>query len=311
MQRRQFCLGLAAAAFPLKRASAAGEVRVIDQVWTDSARNREVPVRLRVPVNPAGAPVILFSHGLGGSTSGGARWGEAWAAHGYIVLHMQHHGSDELLWKDRGALAGFNNLRRAMNFENGLLRAQDVTFILDQIGRRKLAGDPAWAAADTARVGMSGHSFGARTTVTVTSNLADRRIRAAIALSPNGESSELLNRERFGRIAIPFLSLTGTEDRMALMGDNDPENRKLPFQYMPAPDKYLLVLKGADHMVFNGEPEGRKWNDANREIHAPLIERTTLAFWDAYLRDDAAARGALTGGAIESAVGANGEWRVK
>ena len=231
MNRRQFCLALAA---PLAgRAMADAGVRVIDEIWTDRARNREVPVRLRLPANTARAPVILFSHGLGGSVAGGTRWGEVWSASGYIVVHMQHHGSDEALWKGQPVLAGFNNMRRAMTVENGMARAHDVRFVLDDIGRRRRAGDADLAIADLERIGMSGHSFGARTTLTMVSTLADARIRAAIALSPVGELTEAANRERSGRVAIPFLSITGTEDRVPILNDARPEDRLLPFRYMP------------------------------------------------------------------------------
>jgi len=47
--------------------------------------------------------VVLFAPGLGGTSAGGAvwawsvgrgSWGEAWAAAGFAVLHLQHPGSD-------------------------------------------------------------------------------------------------------------------------------------------------------------------------------------------------------------------------
>jgi predicted dienelactone hydrolase len=293
-------------------ADASQAARHVDQTWLDRARAREVPVRLYLPstlVNDA--PLLLFSHGLGGSRAGGARWGRFWADHGFISVHMQHHGSDESLWKDQGALAGFANLRRAMNTANGLLRVQDAGFVLDEIARRRDAGDPLLAGADLTRVGMSGHSFGARTTISLVSQMADARIRAAIGMSPVGETSDAANRARSGRITLPFLSLTGTEDRVPILNDATPEERRLPYQYMPGPDKYLLVLGGADHMVFNGDPESRRWSDANRNVHAPLIEQATLAFWNAYLRRDRSARELLSGGGMARAVGSAGEWLAK
>ena len=52
----------------------------VDQVWQDARRQREVPVRIRWPSDalpmPAGGwPVVLFSHGLGGTRAGGEVWG--------------------------------------------------------------------------------------------------------------------------------------------------------------------------------------------------------------------------------------------
>jgi predicted dienelactone hydrolase len=291
---------------------AAEAVRVIEQDWPDVARGRTVPVRIYEPVEAKGPlPVLLFSHGLGGSRAGGEQWARLWAANGYLCVHLQHHGSDELLWKDKNPLAGFAALRRAMTVENGVLRAQDVSFVLDELARRKVAGTAPFMQADLTRIGLSGHSFGARTTVTTISTLGEKRIRAAIAFSPAPEKDEALNRERYGKIAIPFMNLTGTTDHLPFVDDFPAEDRRLPYQYMPAPDKYLLVLAGADHMVFNGQPAERKWSNQNRVVHAPLIERATLDFWNAYLKGEAEAVADLKQGGFKAAVGANGEWFAK
>lgn len=311
MKRRHFLLAAAGAGL-VRITGAADAVRLTEQDWPDAARGRTVPVRIYEPIDAIGAlPLLLFSHGLGGSRAGGEQWARWWAANGFLCVHMQHHGSDEVLWKDKSPLAGFAALRRAMSVENGVLRAQDVGFVLDEIARRKQAGTAPFAQANLARIGLSGHSFGARTTVTTVSAVGEKRIRAAIAFSPAPEADEALNRARFGKIAIPFMNLTGTSDHLPFVDDFPAEDRRLPYQFMNGPDKYLLVLNGADHFVFNGQPAERKWTDQNRTIHAPLIERATLDFWNAYLRDDAQALADLTQGGLKAALGANGEWLVK
>ena len=314
MKRRAFLLVTACPFFvgAMHTLGATDSVHVLEQDWYDSARGRTVPVRMYQPIDAKGLlPVLLFSHGLGGSRAGGEQWARLWAANGYLCVHMQHHGSDEALWKDKNPLAGFAALRRAMTLENGVLRAGDVGFVLDEIARRKAAGTAPLAQADLARIGLSGHSFGARTTVTTVSSVGDKRIRAAIAFSPAPEANEALNRLRFGKISIPFMNLTGTADHLPLVDDFPAEARRLPYQFMPGPHQYLLVLAGADHFVFNGQPAERKWNDQNRNVHAPLIERATLAFWNAHLKGDATALADLTGGGFQAAVGANGEWFSK
>jgi len=313
MNRRHFLISSALACMAaMRHAGAADAVRVLEQEWHDPSRGRTLPVRLYLPADATGPlPVLLFSHGLGGSRAGGEQWARLWAANGYLCLHMQHPGSDETLWKDKNPLAAFAALRRAMSVENGVLRAQDVTFVLDELARRKAARVAPFSGADLTRIGLSGHSFGARTTVTTVATVGEKRIRAAIAFSPAPEASEALNRARFGKIAIPFLNLTGTNDHLPLLDDFPAEDRRLPYQFMPEPDKYMLVLNGADHFVFNGQPAERRWNDQNRNIHAPLIERATLNFWNAYLKSDALALADLKQGGMKAAVGANGEWFVK
>ena len=298
------------------------DLKVIDQTWVDSARQRDVPVRIHLPPGAGPHAVILFSHGLGGSRAGGARWGEVWAADGFITIHLQHPGSDEALWKDKRPLVGLLALRQGASVENALARGQDVKFALDEVARRKAAGDALLSGADLAHVGLAGHSFGAQTAMMmagegpadarlVDARLVDARIVAVIAMSPAARGPEAGHAERFGNIAIPVLCLTGTEDRAPLLNDVEPANRRLPWRYMRGPDKFMLVLSGADHMVFNGDPEGRKWSEANRVVHAPLIERVTLAFWNAYLRGDGVARSQLGQGAIASEVGDRGEWFAK
>lgn len=294
-------------------------VQVIDQDWSDSARGRVVPVRLRVPPGSGPFPVILFSHGLGGSRGGGALWGEWWSKHGYIVIHLQHAGSDEALWREKGLRNAMANARHAMTPQNLALRVGDVSFAIDEVERRRAMGDPLLARADLTRIGLAGHSFGAQTTLAAAgekprlgASRADPRIRAAIAMSPATWGLDADMAERYAAMRLPFMSLTGTEDIVPLTPQITPENRTLPYKYMPAPDKYLLVLEGAGHMVYNGQPEQRAWTAQNRKVHAPLIEQVSLTFWDAYLKGDAGARAQLAqGGGFEKVLGANGRWSAK
>ena len=71
--------------------------------WQDTVRNRAVPVRLYLPDEALSStkpvPLIVFSHGLGGSRNGYQYLGRYWASHGYASLHVQHIGSDNSLWR--------------------------------------------------------------------------------------------------------------------------------------------------------------------------------------------------------------------
>ena len=73
----------------------------LDLTVHDAARDRDIPVRVYLPPHTAPAPVVLFSHGLGGSRSGSAFLGEHWAARGYVAVFLQHPGSDESVWKNQ------------------------------------------------------------------------------------------------------------------------------------------------------------------------------------------------------------------
>ncbi|HWX21114.1 MAG TPA: hypothetical protein VN578_14530 [Candidatus Binatia bacterium] len=58
----------------------------VDLTVQDVTRHRGIPLRVYLPVKAASAPVVLFSHGLGGSRTGSAFLGEHWAARGYVAV---------------------------------------------------------------------------------------------------------------------------------------------------------------------------------------------------------------------------------
>lgn len=80
--------------------------KVKTQLTSFSYNDREVPLKLYFPetnktANKAAnrSPVILLSHGLGGSREVGAYLGTHWAGRGFVVGAMQHPGSDDSVWK--------------------------------------------------------------------------------------------------------------------------------------------------------------------------------------------------------------------
>lgn len=281
-------------------------VSVRDLGWTDPTRQRTLPLRVRMPAGDGPVPVILFSHGLGGSVDAGQFWAEHWASHGFAVLHLQHPGSDDSVWKDAKRPA--RALREAASAEQLLARAADVKFVLDELDRRRRADGPvgpddAWVRRlDLQRIGMSGHSFGAATTQAIAGQsygrrgpaLTDPRPRAFVAFSPSGRD---VTASSFAQITRPFLALTGSADGEVGMGLGvPPAQRRAVFDALPPGDKLLIWLTDADHMIFGGSPRrpGVAWNTnpdpALDALHGRIVRATTLAFWRAYLLDDAEAR---------------------
>ena len=229
----------------------AGAPAPVDATWRDAARQRDVPVRLRAPAGaPAARPVILFSHGLGGSRDAGTHWAEHWAAHGFFVVHLQHPGSDESVWKGRDGRPGekAGALKAAASGPQLVARSRDVAFVLDELARRKDAGDPLLAGADLSRVGLAGHSFGAHTTLAAAGQrvvrpggaeplLLEPRIRAAVAFSPAANPRDPDPSTSFGAIRIPVMSLTGTRDGDVIGNGATPAQRVVPFENMKGPGK--------------------------------------------------------------------------
>ncbi len=281
-------------------------VETIDQDWRDTKRDRIVPVRIDAPIfsatelqNGLRVPVIIFSHGLGGNRAGGKYWGEHWASHGYVVVHLQHPGSDESIWKGKPRKDLASNMRGAMTIANLGLRVDDVHFAIDEMIRLSRAGTGVFKYVDANKIGMSGHSFGAQTTMAAlgqTSPFAsgqsglDKRITAGIAFSPNARNKNNMQKQ-FGDIQLPAFTITGTKDGSILDDGTKFEDRILPYRNMPAGDKYLAVYEGGDHMVFGGQTlEGRRpQTDRDMEIQKN-VKVSTLVFWDAYLKNDTKAK---------------------
>jgi len=105
--------------------------------------------------------------------------------------------------------------------------------------------------------------------------------------------------------------VTGDHDSLPLPGSGLAQ-RRVPFDKMTPGDKYLLVMKGADHMTFNGQPERRRDNRQDEaDTIDPYVQAATLAFWDVYLRGDAEARRWLGEGGFGTWLAGHGEFASK
>jgi predicted dienelactone hydrolase len=311
------CAAPAGAYDPLATPAAAAPAPV-DLAVHDMARRRAIPLRVYLPASAAPAPVVLFSHGLGGSREGSAYLGRHWAARGYAAVFLQHPGSDESIWRDEPPAQRMQALRDAANFRNFALRVEDVTAVLDQLARWSAGGGHALARRlDLARVGMSGHSFGAMTTQAVSGerfgrgerSLADPRIRAAVVMSPSTPRRGDDPREAFGDVRIPWLVMTGTRDD-APIGNADVGSRLGVFPALPPGAKYELVLDGAEHGAFGDRALPGEDGRRNPSHHRAILALST-AFWDAHLRGDAAARAWLDGDGPASVLEAGDRWQRK
>lgn len=302
---------------PLTRQNA-GSAKRIDLTVQDNIRKRAIPIRVYLPENVKNAPVILFSHGLGGSREGGSYLGEHWSARGYVAVFLQHPGSDESVWKDTGPLRRITALKKAANSENFLLRIKDVSVVLDQLEIwNKTKGNILEGMVDMKRVGMSGHSFGAITTQAVTGetagaanlNYTDARIKAAVILSPSSPVNKTAPKEAFKNVKIPWLLMTGTKD-VAAIGNINIESRLAVFPALPPGDKYELVLYNAEHSAFTDRLLPGENVKRNPNHHKVIIALST-AFWDAYLKNDTAAKTWLNSGAPNLLLEPKDRWQKK
>jgi len=300
--------------------------KTVDLTVNDAARKRDIPIRVYLPPAKAPAPVVLFSHGLGGSREGCAYLGNHWAARGYVAVFLQHPGSDTSVWQGKPPGQRMSAMQQAAGIENFMLRVKDVPAVLDQLERWNKADGHALAGRlDLKRVGMSGHSFGAVTTQAVSGqttaggavSFTDARIKAAIAFSPSGPSHGGDTTKAFGNVKIPWLLMTGTKDEARIGTDKDGArigadlaSRLSVYPALPPGGKYELVLDGAEHSAFADRALPGDTEKRNPNHHRAVLAIST-AFWDAYLRGNDPAKTWLNGNGPRSVLEKNDRWQKK
>ena len=257
----------------------------------DEKRERTVPLKVYLAEAKQPLPVVLFSHGLGGSRENNAYLGKHWAAGGYVAVFMQHAGSDNQVWKSAKLGERFAAIKAAASVQSSRDRFADVPFVIDQLEIwNKEAEHPLSGKLDLEHIGMSGHSYGAVTTLAVAGrkfplkqSFPEARIDAFLALSPQ-PGKGLAAADAFGHIDKPILSMTGTEDRSPIDPTVKPATRREVYAALPKGDKYQLVMDGAEHFAF-GDSQGFRARRRNPKHH-PAIQQISLRFWNAYLKDD-------------------------
>jgi predicted dienelactone hydrolase len=283
----------------------------------DEKRSRDIPLRVYLPAEKKPAPVVLFSHGLGGTKEGSAYLGRHWSARGYVAVFLQHPGSDESVWRDIPLAERMKSLQGAASMQNFMLRVQDVPAVLDQLALwQKSAGHPLTGRLDLERVGMSGHSFGAITTQAVSGQtvalggqrFTDARIKAALPMShsPPRRGSAA---DAFGKVKIPWLLMTGTHDD-SIIADFTPEDRAQVFASLPPGGKYELILNKAEHSAFTDRPLPGDKQPRNPNHHRAILALST-AFWDAHLGNKAEAKAWLDGDGPRSVLEPDDRWQRK
>lgn len=289
----------------------------VDLTVKDIRRHRVILIRVYLPQATQAAPVVLFSHGLGGSREGSGYLGKYWAARGYVAVFLQHPGSDTSVWKDTAREKRMNAMRDAANLQNFLLRVKDVPAVLDQLAEwNNMEGHALAGRLNLSKIGMSGHSFGAATTQAVSGQRTDRgkelftdaRIAAAVIMSPSSPNRGS-PQDAFGKISLPWMLMTGTKD-VSLIVDADVESRLAVFQALPPGGKYEVVLHGAEHSAFADRalPGDREARNPN---HHRAVLALSTAFWDTYLLGSAAAQQWLDGVGPRSVLDEQDKWQKK
>ncbi len=261
LNQRRACLfaaGLGLAGLPYRVQAQAASTRTL--ILRDAARQRDVPVLIRIPAGNGPWPVVLYSHGLGDTRQAGELWGDAWRAQGIAVVHLQHPGSDMEVLREGGPQA----LRDAASPEQLLARLRDVRFVMDEVARAPSRKDSPLAALRIDALGVAGHGFGAQAVQALAgqrlpdgADHSDGRPLAFLALSPT-PAKAVGGSSPFAEVSRPVLAVTGSLDADPVSGARGGESRVAIYDSLPAGRRALLWLDGADHQTFSGNSPRRQ-----------------------------------------------------
>ena len=229
--------------------------------WNDTARNRAVPAKLYLPVGPlktGAVPLVVFSHGIGGSKDGYSYLGRYFAAHGYASLHVQHVGSDRQIWRGN-PLAIVSRLADAAQESEALNRVKDVKFALDY-----LLTEPVGNVINAQRLVAAGHSYGANTTMLLAGAKVDMNGATVFAKDPRFTAAILISAPPFyglgdpqkivSGIDVPTLHITATADDIQIPGYNSGVADRLALYQATGTTsqaaKVLAVFKDGSHSIF-------------------------------------------------------------
>ena len=298
-----------AAGAPYKPNDGLHRVQSIDQlILHDAKRAKDLPVRISYPAARGSFPLIIFSHGAGGSKDGYTELTRYWASHGYVCIQPTH--SDSLSLRRReGSISLRDIVGSAVRDSKGWEeRPRDVSLVIDSLVEMAVLAPQLKGKIDRRRIGVGGHAYGAYTaqlmggaTVDLPGkppgqSFADRRVRAILVMSGQGRGQQGLTQRSWGALTCPMMTMTGSRDQGA--AGQGPDWKKEPFDFAPAGNKYHVFIEGANHFSFSGrlvEVAGQQAagtrlgsaleGNADQRAVFGYIKMAALAFWDAHLKN--------------------------
>ena len=214
-----------------------------------------------------------------------------------------------------GGLGGGANMGR-------IERIKDITSVLDSLDQVETQIPSLKGRLNRDAIAVAGHSFGAyvaqchggvKTLIEgKLENLSDPRVKCVVPISAQAESESYgLTAESWTDASTPAMHITGTRDRSAPDRPGgqfgDASTKVIPFERSPQGGKYLLIIVDATHVSFGGRM-GRLRGGADA---AGLTKSVSLAFLEAYLKQDVEAKAWLDGQASATWLGSQAKLQRK
>ena len=254
----------------------------------------QVPAFRDVDLAAGTFPLVLFSHGNGGTRIQSFFFAAHLASHGFIVVSPDHHGNtfaDELF--------GIVDPLSAIN------RPLDMSFLIDEfLSFNAEPGNFFEGTIEPSRIGLSGHSFGGYTSFALAGGsfllgtFTDTRVKA---IFPQAPAATAFPEDFFSTITIPTLIVGGSIDETTPF----PGHQQYPFDNLPSGAAVvgLAQLTGAGHFTFSDFCEVPReilafmggFEEACEPRHLPwrhaqdIVKYLSLSFFDGVLNDNSEA----------------------
>jgi len=239
-------------------------------------------------------PLLVFSHGYGGSGLASVFFTEALAARGWIVACPDHHDSFSAVRIRSGQKKHFNRIGFLRDVKEIAASGPDdrgkYLYRLDEL---RLALDGMLASGrfgkliDENRIAVGGHSFGGFTALGLCGTIRERRdprIKALLLFS-TGAGGYLFREDELADVRIPSMLIMGEREEKQRRGSRTMSELSARIFRNVASPKYFLEVKGASHFSFNNRFSDHRWSRllSGSEEQFEIIRRYSIAFLEKYV----------------------------
>ena len=308
------CQGCVTQAGLYKAGSGPFEVAVVESMLLPMAgEERQMRLRVSYPRGDGPFPVIVYSHGAFCDPEMYARVTDHWSSHGYVVILPNHldspHSGGRLAASDRGRLVG--------------TRISDMSWVLDSLDAIEAKIPNLAGKTDRERLAAAGHSFGSMIASVVGGvrlknpqtgealDFSEPRFDVLVVMSGVGQMPEMTN-DAWDYLTLPVYASGGTLDT-GNTGDGNIRPwqwRMGAYELSPPGDKYSLVLEQGDHYLGGLICRSDRGGEADPEGVA-IINATSTAFLDAYLKQHNPAMEFLNGADLDSLTNGRARFQSK